>query len=272
VNPQLIGMLGRSSQVLLLILGACLAVWAFTRNRKKGYAIIAGALFLTAVGHMVAPPPPTVLVVGSGFLVLGLWAVARWDLVRARSELARNPVVAAERAEQVYERGKGTYGSPRVHAWGEGAVLRVGSYCSIADGVQIYLGGEHRTDWVSTFPFSRFSEAARQIPGHPATKGDVTIGHDVWIGAEAVILSGISIGSGAVIGARAVVTRDVPPYAVAAGNPARVVRERFDEQTVQRLLAIRWWEWEDDRIEKALPMLLNPDISAFLDAAEAEAI
>lgn len=171
-----------------------------------------------------------------------------------------------------YEIGKKSYGSPQVLSWGEGATLRIGAFCSISDGVLIFLGGEHRTDWVTTYPFNSLWEAGKGIKGHPKTKGDVIIGNDVWIAAEAVIMSGVKIGDGAVIGARAVVTKDVPPYAIAAGNPAVVVRKRFDDEIIQRLLSVQWWEWEESRIEKALPLLLNTDVSAFLDAAERQEI
>ncbi|HEX5127349.1 MAG TPA: CatB-related O-acetyltransferase, partial [Rhodocyclaceae bacterium] len=124
-----------------------------------------------------------------------------------------------------YSIGRGTYGDDLlVRNWNEGTTLRIGNYCSIAAGVKIYLGGEHRTDWVTTYPFSALWPEAAHIEGHPRSKGDVTIGNDVWIGTEAMILSGVTIGDGAVIGARAVVSRDVPPYAIVAGNPASVVR------------------------------------------------
>lgn len=167
-----------------------------------------------------------------------------------------------------YQIGKDTYGNPRILSWGEGAILKIGSFCSIAEGVQIFLGGEHRTDWVTTYPFNVLWEAGEPIKGHPKTKGDVLIGNDVWIGAEAVILSGVRIGDGAVVGARAVVSRDVSPYTIVAGNPARAVKKRFKDETIQRLLDVRWWDWQDDRLEKALPLLLSSDIEAFLEAVE----
>lgn len=167
-----------------------------------------------------------------------------------------------------YAFGKWTYGVPRVHAWPGSATLRVGAFCSIADGVQIFLGGEHRTDWVTTYPFVDFWRGAASVQGHPCSKGDVVIGNDVWIGQEAMILSGVSVGDGAVIGARSVVSRDVPPYAIVAGNPARLVRFRFDETTIQRIRATHWWTWADKRIEKAIPLLSSQDISVFLDGAE----
>jgi chloramphenicol O-acetyltransferase type B len=141
----------------------------------------------------------------------------------------------------------------------------MGAYCSTGPGVQIFLGGEHRVDWLTTYPFSEFWEAAKTIKGHPYTKGDVNIGNDVWIGAEAIILSGVTIGDGAVIGARAVVAKDIPPYAIAVGNPARIIRQRFDEKTIEKLLEIKWWNWDDAQIEKFLPILLSQDFGAFLE-------
>jgi acetyltransferase-like isoleucine patch superfamily enzyme len=165
--------------------------------------------------------------------------------------------------------GRGSYGDPVVHDWGEGARLKVGAFCSIANGVQIFLGGEHRSDWVTTYPFNVLWPQAAGFTGHPKTKGDVVIGNDVWVGADAVILSGVTIGDGAVIGARAVVSRDVEPYQVVAGNPARAVRMRFEPRIVERLLALRWWDWDDARIEARLPLMLNSDIEAFLSACEA---
>lgn len=164
-----------------------------------------------------------------------------------------------------YDIGRHSYGKPQVHQWGEGTTLRVGAFCSFAQGVQIFLGGEHRPDWVTTYPFNVLWPEGRGLTGHPHSKGDVVIGNDVWVAHEAVILSGVTIGDGAVIGARAVVSRDVPPYAIVAGNPARVLRHRFDPDTVQRLLDTRWWDWDDALIAQRLPALLNTDTHAFLN-------
>jgi acetyltransferase-like isoleucine patch superfamily enzyme len=167
-----------------------------------------------------------------------------------------------------YRIGRGTYGGPTILSWNEGASLQIGNFCSIADGVTIFLGGEHRSDWVTTFPFNVLWPAASDIFGHPKTKGDVIIGSDVWLGNEAVILSGSKLGHGAIIGARAVVTKDVPPYAIVAGNPGRIVKYRFEPAVVDRLLRVAWWEWSDHTIEKFLPFLLSTDIDLFLDEAE----
>ena len=161
--------------------------------------------------------------------------------------------------------GDHTYGTPQILSWGEGASLRIGKFCSIAQDVVILLGGEHRTDWVSTYPFNMFFDDVRKVPGHPKTKGDVTIGNDVWIGARAMILSGVTIGDGAVIGAASVVTTDVAPYSIVAGNPARLIRKRFDEPTVERLLKLRWWDWSLDRIKKNLPLLFSDRTHDLID-------
>jgi virginiamycin A acetyltransferase len=88
-------------------------------------------------------------------------------------------------------------------------------------------------------------------------KGDIVIGNDVWIGYEAVILSGVKIGDGAIIGARAVVTKDIPPYTIVGGVPAKVIRKRYDDETIQRFCQIKWWDWQDEQIKQAIPLLMN---------------
>ena len=168
----------------------------------------------------------------------------------------------------MYNIGKGSYGELRIESWKGGGDFRMGAYCSVAKGAKVLLGGEHRHDWVTTFPFSALLASARHIKGHPASKGDVVVGNDVWIGTDALITSGVTIHDGAVIGARAVVTKDVPPYAIVVGNPARVIRFRFPEAIVARLLATKWWQWDDERIALAMPDLLSSDVERFLTKAE----
>jgi acetyltransferase-like isoleucine patch superfamily enzyme len=160
--------------------------------------------------------------------------------------------------------GDHTYGKPRVISWGEGTSLTIGKYCSISRNVTIFLGSEHRIDWVSTYPFPVIWEDAKSITGHPSTKGDVIIGNDVWIGYEVTILSGVHIGDGAAIGACSVVTKDVPPYAIVAGNPARVLRYRFDEGTIKKLLKIKWWDWPDEKVKKNVHLICSDSINAFI--------
>lgn len=164
-----------------------------------------------------------------------------------------------------FEIGIYTYGRPEIFDWQDGkGHLEIGSFCSIAIGVKIMLGGGHRTDWVSSYPFPAFLAQADRSSDYAPCKGPTKIGNDVWIGMGALILAGITIGDGAVIGAGSVVTRDVPPYAIVGGNPARLIRYRFDEETIVALLKMRWWAWDIVDIKNACPMLMQADIGAFI--------
>lgn len=169
-----------------------------------------------------------------------------------------------------YEIGRGSYGPITVKTFGPGEQLKIGNYCSFAQDVHILLGGNHRLDWVTTFPFSALHSEYRTFEGHPATKGAVIIGHDVWVGHGATILSGVEIGTGAVVGAGSVVTGNIPPYAIAVGNPARVVGYRFDGKTIASLLKIAWWNWSEAEVDRAMPMLLSNDIQSFILEYSAE--
>jgi len=160
--------------------------------------------------------------------------------------------------------GDHTYGKPRVISWGEGTSLTIGKYCSISRNVTIFLGSEHRTDWVSTYPFPAIWEDAKSITGHPSTKGDVIIGNDVWIGYEVTILSGVHIGDGAAIGACSAIAKDVPPYAIVAGNPAQIIRYRFDEETIEKLLKIKWWDWPDEKVKENVHLICSDSIDTFI--------
>ncbi len=132
-------------------------------------------------------------------------------------------------------------------------------------------GANHAMAGPSTYPFGILGGAfadALPLADYPwRGGGDITIGHDVWLGTECLVLPGVTIGHGAVVGARAVVAKDVPPYAVVAGNPARVVRMRFDEATVARLLATAWWDWPAERVLRAIPALVKGDVAALEDVA-----
>lgn len=144
--------------------------------------------------------------------------------------------------------------------------LVIGSFCSIGSGAAFIMAGNqgHRNDWISTFPFYWMSEVAAFADARNGFEqaGDTVIGNDVWIGTEAIIMPGVTIGDGAVIGARALVTRNVEPYAIVGGNPARTIRKRFEEADITRLLELRWWDWNDDELRKAMPLLTSRDISA----------
>ena len=166
--------------------------------------------------------------------------------------------------------GAFSYGAPHVQLWGADGRLTIGRYCSIAGSVSILLGGEHRPDWVTTYPFNVLHPSAVHIVGHPATRGDVVIGNDVWLGQGAVILSGVTIGDGACIAGYSLVTKDVAPYAIVGGNPARLIRSRFPPEQVEALLRIAWWNWPEDELPRWFDLLLSGDIQAFIDAAQAE--
>jgi acetyltransferase-like isoleucine patch superfamily enzyme len=167
-----------------------------------------------------------------------------------------------------YTLGVGTYGLPKVHDDDEGTTLRIGAYCSISSEVQIFLGKNHRVDWVSSYPFPAFFVEAKHIPEFGVSRGDVTIGSDVWLCANCMILSGVTVGHGAVIGAGAVVTRDVQPYSVVAGNPAKHVRWRFDEKMRQELLATAWWDWPEAELRGIVEILCSDRIPELLDYAK----
>ncbi len=151
--------------------------------------------------------------------------------------------------------------------------IKIGNFCAIADHVSIWIHSDHRSDWISTFPFAvcGWSEVSN-IHDTTRSKGNVVIGNDVWIGSGVLILSGVTIGDGAVIGARSVVTKDVPPYAIAAGNPARIKKYRFDERTIQKLLAITWWNWPDSEIRPISPLLMSSNIDEFIEYCEAKGL
>lgn len=170
-------------------------------------------------------------------------------------------------AKGLLQVGRYTYGNPLIMSYqGSEARVVIGNFCSISPGVVIITGGVHPVDWVSTYPFRlNWGLPGALEDGTPATRGDIVIGSDVWLGTDAMVLSGVTVGHGAVIAARAVVARGVPPYAIAAGVPARVVGHRFDPETVARLLAIQWWEWNDDRIMRAVPLLSSSDFKAFIE-------
>jgi len=146
--------------------------------------------------------------------------------------------------------------------------LILGRFCQIADGASfITASANHRYDGISSFPFAIFAGPPADRPSLPGPGPDTEVGHDVWIGAAATILPGARIGSGAIIGAGAVVSGDVPPYAIMAGNPARVVRHRFDANTVARILALAWWDWPITHILSNEAAICGGDIAALEAAA-----
>lgn len=166
--------------------------------------------------------------------------------------------------------GKNSYGKPIVHWENDKAKLVIGSYCSIAANVHIYLGGNHNINWVTTYPLGASLETKTnpfniESVGHPFTKGDVIIGNDVWIADNVTIMSGVTIGDGAVIANNSHIIKDVEPYSLVGGNPAKHIKYRFSQEQIKKLLEIKWWDWEDEKINKFSPVLCN-DIEKFLQS------
>ncbi|MGB2832888.1 MAG: CatB-related O-acetyltransferase [Methylotenera sp.] len=170
-----------------------------------------------------------------------------------------------KKAYPSYRIGINNYGVPSIKNPHKDAALSIGSYCSIAPNVKIYMGGMHRTDWVTTYPFPAFEGSAQHINNFAPTNGNVTIGSDVWLCANCVILSGVTIGHGAVIANSAIVTKDVPPYAIVGGNPAKLIRWRFDEATRNALLDSKWWDWPETEVLSIVDMLCSNNIATFLE-------
>ncbi|MEO9339212.1 CatB-related O-acetyltransferase [Mesorhizobium sp. SB112] len=146
-----------------------------------------------------------------------------------------------------------------------GDKLVIGKFCAIAEGAKFVMNGaNHTLAGFSTFPFNIFGQGWEKGFDPEVWKselrGDTVVGNDVWIGMESVILPGVTIGHGSIVAARAVVSRDVPPYSIAAGNPATPVKMRFDEKTVERLLAVAWWDWPVDKITRNLEAIRGADI------------
>ena len=171
-----------------------------------------------------------------------------------------------------FEIGDYTYctATPTVYTH-QGTKLRIGRFCSIGAGVAFVLGGHHRTDLLTTYPLFRAlgdewlaAKATTVDDLFSVSRGNVVIGNDVWIGHGVIIMPGLTVGDGAVVGAGAVVTGDVEPYSVVAGNPARLIRKRFDEETIHKLLEIRWWDWPSDKIKANMTTILGTDVQKLL--------
>lgn len=160
--------------------------------------------------------------------------------------------------------GEYTYGNPKIIEYGTGSELSIGKFCSIAQDVTILLGGSHTTGWGTTFPFTTMLRVKNNPAAEKPQPAQTTIGNDVWIGYGTLILSGVKIGDGAIIGARTVVSKDIEPYSIVAGNPPKLLKYRYTEKIIKVLLEKKWWDLPEEKIEDILPLLLQPDIDKLL--------
>lgn len=164
--------------------------------------------------------------------------------------------------------GEYSYGIPLVLFQNNEAKLYIGKFCSIAQNVTIFLGGNHRLDWVSTYPFMEFkdfSPNADSISGHPSTNGDVVIENDVWLGRGVTIMSGVHIANGAVIATGSIVTKDVGAYEVWGGNPAKLISKRFENNKIDLLLKLNWWDWDIKKIKQKAPILCSSNFELLVN-------
>ncbi|MCW9029449.1 MAG: Vat family streptogramin A O-acetyltransferase [Kangiella sp.] len=153
-----------------------------------------------------------------------------------------------------------------------GDKLKIGKFCAIAKDVKFIMNGaNHKVSGFSTYPFYIFGNGWEKVlpgEGELPYKGDTIIGHDVWLGYESTIMPGVSIGNGAIVASKSVVTADVPAYSVVGGNPAKVLKHRFDETTIEKLLLIAWWDWSAEKITENLEAIVNSDIEALSKAGD----
>lgn len=144
--------------------------------------------------------------------------------------------------------------------------LIIGKFCALATGIKFIMNGaNHRISGFSTYPFNIFGNGWEKVtPENDELpyKGDTIIGNDVWIGYESIIMPGVTIGDGAIIAAKSVVVKNVPPYSIVGGNPARIIKQRFSDQTIKALLEIAWWDWDIQKISAHLEQIIAADINA----------
>jgi len=179
-----------------------------------------------------------------------------------------------EHPDRIKSVGKYTYGvsNINIYYWGNGnqkqdgtlllepAYLEIGNYCSISGHILVYMGGNHHHEWASQYPFGHIHQNVFPTfdgAGQPWSKGNVIIGNDVWIGTYATIHSGVTIGDGAVIASNAVVTKDVEPYSIVGGNPAKHIKYRFPQEIREKLLEHKWWELDEYVIDHISPLLCS---------------
>ena len=163
--------------------------------------------------------------------------------------------------------GKYSYGNSIIKWPDPNAKFKCGNFCSIAQNVTIYLGGNHDTKNITTYPFGYIHHNIFNscvIENQSSTKGDVIIGNDVWIADNVTIMSGVTIGDGAVIANNSHVVKNVEPYSIYGGNPAKFIKYRFTKEQIEKLLKIKWWDWDDEKINNNIKLLCEHNIDEFI--------
>lgn len=166
---------------------------------------------------------------------------------------------------------RGTYFDRHVNiiSWSDDFKIKLGKYNSVGRDCVFFLHANHRYDWITTSsqlwgPVTPEIADMHMKMGHPTCNGDIIIENDVWIGAKSTIMSGVKISNGAVVAAGSLVTKDVPPYAIVGGNPARIIKYRFDESQIEKLLNISWWDWDEHKIRENAELMWSSDVDKFI--------
>jgi lipopolysaccharide transport system ATP-binding protein len=167
--------------------------------------------------------------------------------------------------------GKWSYGNPKIYRWNWKNKIYIGNFCSLGPEIKIIIGGNHRTDWVSTsqlpadtFNFEDTFLNAQKIKNYNYSKGDLHIENDVWIGGFSIIFSGVRLGNGCVVAAGSVVTKDVEPYTIVGGNPAKLIKKRFTSKQINFLNSSKWWDLDDKKIDLLSKYLLAEKVDLFI--------
>jgi acetyltransferase-like isoleucine patch superfamily enzyme len=175
----------------------------------------------------------------------------------------------------LWKAGRGTYFDRNVNiiTWSDEYFVNVGNYTSVGRDCNFFLHANHRPDWITTStmllgPVSPEIDLFLMERGHPGCKGNITIGNDVWIGAKTTIMSGVTIGDGAVIGSGSVIAKDVPPYSIWVGNPAKMIKKRFSDGQIEKLMKIKWWNWPEQKIKDEVALLWSDGIDKFIEKHE----
>jgi len=179
--------------------------------------------------------------------------------------------MAEEIKKGLFTCGKWSYGNPKIYRWSNSSKIHIGNFCSMGPEVSIYVDPDHRLDNITTSPLSEknfFDKFTKASNDYVFERGDLNIGHDVWIGGHVVIFSGINIGTGAIIGAGSVIRKNVDPYSIVYGNPAKEIGKRFNDNLIAKLLKSQWWNLNDNAINEISNDLLSDDAEALLKKIE----